>query len=298
MELKQLIYFKRVAELEHITKASEELFVSESHLSRIISGLEGELGVELFDRSGRGIKLNPCGITLYNNVLNIMNSVDEAIKQVKASYQKQRSQLTVITNVSAYFPSLLKKLAKTAPDLILRQYSAPRNDLIRKLREGGVDFAICCPPIADELEFSSIILHTEPAVVIYPKNHWLEGYKTVSLKMLKEEAFISVAQGYGSRDAVEISYYSTGIVPNFIIETGDTSLVYRYVYEGLGIALVPKSMTKQEDYFKDHYVDIEEPASGTIAISWKRNKVFNEFESIFYNITLEYFNDLTKRYNQ
>lgn len=295
MEFRHLLYFKRVAELEHITKAAEELFISESHLSRIITELENELGVKLFDRSGRGIQLNLCGLTLYKNVINIINSVDEAKKQVKATYQKQHSQLTVITNVGAYFPSLLKKLAKIAPELNLKQYSAPRNELIKNLGAGIVDFAICCPPINDELQFSSTILHTEPAVVIYPKNHWLEGYKTVSLKMLKEEAFISVAEGYGARDAVEISYSSTGILPNIVIETGDTSLVFRYVYEGLGIALVPKSMTMQEDYFKDHFADIEEPASGTISIAWMRNKTFNEFESIFYDITLEYYRDLANK---
>lgn len=296
MELRHLFYFKRVAELEHITKAAEELFISESHLSRIIAGLEYELGVKLFDRSGRGLQLNPCGRTLYENVLNIINSVDEAKKQVKATYQKQHSQLTVITNVGAYFPSLLKKLAKIAPDLNLRQYSAPRNEVIKNLGAGIVDFAICCPPINDELQFSSTILHTEPAVVIYPENHWLKGHKTISLKMLKEESFISVAEGYGTRDAIEISIASTGLLPNIVIETGDTSLVFKYVYEGLGIALVPKSMTMQDNYFKYHFADIEEPASGTIAVTWIRNKTFNEFESIFYDITLEYYRDLAKNY--
>lgn len=293
MEFKQLIYFKKVAELEHITKAADELIVSESHLSRIISELENDLGVKLFDRKGRGIQLNPCGFTLYKNVLNIINSIDEAKKQVKTSYQKQRSQLTVITNVGAYFPGLLKRLSEIAPDLNLKQYSAPRNELIKNLGAGTVDFAICCPPINDELQFTSTILHTEAVVVIYPKNHWLEGHKTVSLKQLKDEAFVSVVQGYGARDAVEVSYSSAGILPNIIIETGDTIMVFKYVYEGLGIALVPKSMTIREEYFKNHYADVEEPASSTVAITWTRNKIFNEFENIFYNISIEYFRELS-----
>jgi len=289
LEFQHLLYFKKVAELEHITKASEELFISQAHLSRIIAELEEDLGVKLFDRKGRGIKLNPCGLTLYQNVLKIMCAIDEAKKQVKAVNDRQQSQVTVITNAGGYMPGLLLRLTKLAPNLRLRQYSAPRDDLIKKLRDGEVDFAICCPPISDGIEFASTVLRTEPAVVIYPRNHWLEDRKVISLSEIKEEAFISVAQGYGARDSMEVSYYSTGITPNFIIETGDTTSVYRYVHEGLGIALVAKSLIRQEAYFKDHIVDIEEPTSGTIAISWKKNKVFDEIETAFYQTAIEYY---------
>ncbi len=292
MEFKHLLCFKRVAELEHITKAANDLYMSQAHLSRIIAELESELGVKLFDRDGRGIKLSPCGLSLYQNVLKIIIQMDDTKKQVQTVYQRQLSQLTVVTNAGAYMPGLLLRLTKVDPTLKLRQYSAPRKDIIQMLREGSVDFAICCPPIKDELEFKSTILRIEPAVVIYPKGHWLEGIKNVSLSQLQGELFIGVAQGYGARDAVESSYYSTGISPNFIIETGDTSAVQRYVYEGLGIALVAKALIRQDEYFKDHYADIDEPASGTLAITWKKDKAFGENDNLFYQTALDFYREL------
>lgn len=298
MEFKHLLCFKRVAELEHITKAASDLYMSQAHLSRIIAELESELGVKLFDRDGRGIKLSPCGLTLYENVIKILTQMDDAKKQVQNVYQRQLSQLTVVTNAGAYMPGLLLRLAKVDPTLKLRQYSAPRKEILQMLREGIVDCAICCPPIPDELDFKSTILRVEPAVVIYPRGHWLEGRDVVSLHELQEESFISVAQGYGARDAVESSYNKTGFSPNFVIETGDTGSVNRYVYEGLGIALVPKSLIMQDEYFKDHHTNIAEPASGTLAITWKQDKTFNENDNLFYQVCLDYYRELDRFSNE
>lgn len=292
MELKHLICFKRVAELEHITKAANDLYMSQAHLSRIIAELEFELNVKLFYRDGRGIKLNPCGFTLYENVIKILTQMDDCKKQVQSVYQRQLSQLTIVTNAGAYMPGLLLRLAKVAPNLKLRQYSSPRKEILQMLREGSVDYAICCPPITDELDFKSTDLRVEPAVVIYPRGHWLEERDSVSLHELQEESFISVAQGYGARDAVEIAYNKTGFSPNFVIETGDTSSVNRYVYEGLGIALSPKSLIMRDDYFKNHYTNIDEPASGTLAITCKQDRTFGENDNLFYQTVIDYFSNL------
>ena len=65
MELKQLSFFKRTAELEHMSRAAEELLVSQPYLSKTISDLEGELGAPLFDHKGRNIVLNYCGKAFY-----------------------------------------------------------------------------------------------------------------------------------------------------------------------------------------------------------------------------------------
>jgi hypothetical protein len=65
ISLKMLQYFKKVAETQHITNASKELYISQPQLTRVIAELERELGVTLFDREGKGIRLNPCGEAFY-----------------------------------------------------------------------------------------------------------------------------------------------------------------------------------------------------------------------------------------
>ena len=78
MELKQLVYFKRLAECQHMTRAAERLGVTQPFLSRVITSMEKELGVSLFDHVGRGIRLNKNGEYFYKQVSEILKSTERA----------------------------------------------------------------------------------------------------------------------------------------------------------------------------------------------------------------------------
>ena len=83
MELKQLRYFKTAAEFQHITKAANALDINQPVLSRSLSALEEELGVELFDHVGRGITLNENGIYFYKRVCEIFATLEDACEDLK-----------------------------------------------------------------------------------------------------------------------------------------------------------------------------------------------------------------------
>ena len=89
-------------------------------------------------------------------------------------------------------------------------------------------------------------------------------------------------------------YRTHSFTPNFIIETGDSSTMARYVTAGLGISVVPKSLFIQEDYFKDHYVEFEEDIYGTLELVWNRNHKFSQSEQLFYDTALDYFRELAE----
>lgn len=292
MELKHITYFVRVAELEHMSKAADDLFVSQPHLSRIISELEAELGVKLFDKDGRGIKLNSCGFVFYKQSLRIINTINDAKVAVLNEYQSRQFQLSVVTNAGAYMPGLLTALSLNYPTLKIKQFSAPRKQLIRMLSRDEVDFAICCTPILNDLQYTNLVLRHEPAVIIYPSGHWLEDRNEVSISELKNEDFIGANLGYGARDALEPSYSGIGFNPRFTIETADTSSIENYVLSGLGIAIVAKSLICKNSYFKYHYTNISEPAEGVLSISYRKDKEFNAAEKIFYNEAIEYYKNI------
>ena len=77
MEIHTLTYFKKVAELQHITRAAEELRVAQPSLSRTIAGLEAELGVRLFQRSGKNIRLNRSGEIVLHHTNRILRELQE-----------------------------------------------------------------------------------------------------------------------------------------------------------------------------------------------------------------------------
>ena len=296
MDLRSMICFKKVAELQHMTKAAHELYISQAHLSRIISELEDELGVRLFDRAKRGIKLNSCGQIYYQYVLKILNLIEESRRSVQEEQSRKQAQLIVATNAGAYMPGLINLWMHTAPNLRIKQYSVQREQLISMLYEEIISFAIVCPPIED-IRFENTFLRKEPAVIIYPKGHWLEGYKKISIHALKDESFVGVSLGYGARDSVEILYKKYNFSPNFIIETGDTAMVEQYVSAGLGVAVVPLSLIQQEEWFQDHYVEPEEELYGILSLAWNKDRVLSHNDQAFCQTTVEYFKSLAHNPN-
>ena len=114
MNLRQLQYFKTIAELEHYTRAAEKLYVSQSNLSHSIQELEDELNVEFFVRKGRNIKLTKYGELFLPYVSQALNLLDTGVARLQ-DYINPNSG----TVVMACFPSL----AEFAPELIVRYLS-------------------------------------------------------------------------------------------------------------------------------------------------------------------------------
>lgn len=289
MEIKHLRYFKRVAELEHLTQAAKELYVSQSYLSYVISEMEDELGVKLFDRVGRGIVLNPCGQEFYREVVGLFMRFEDAKKKTFDVYKKHTTQLTIMTNAGTYMPSLISAISQVLPKISIRQLSGKRRKIARSLLDGDVDFAICCPILAEEPEIESYLLHTELGVVIYPAGHWLEGKEIVNIEDIADENFINVSLGYGTRDALDVYLQSKKIQLNSIIETSDTISIFDYVHHGLGIAFAPITMAKRHMQFKDRYVKVADSPSATIGLSWNKNGYIGEAGNAFVTAIKEFF---------
>lgn len=293
MEIRHLLFFKKVAETQHLTRAANELFVSQSHLSHVIIELENELGVALFDRVGRGIQLNPYGREFYNRVLKLAYDLEDAKKEVVNMYNRQSIHLTLVTNVSTYMPLLLKTNKVYSPNLNIHQHSEKRRKIIRMLLDGEADFAITCPPIIEEPDLETIHLRDEQGVVIYPDGHWLQSRTSVSLKELNGERFISVTPGYGLRDVQDVLFRENGLLAVNSVETSETMSIYAFVKEGLGIALVPKFMTTHHDYFSKQFVEIDEHPIGSIGLTWRKGHYKNEAYSVFYDNTVAFFKQNT-----
>jgi len=293
MEIRHLLYFKRVAEVEHLTKAANDLFISQSHLSHVIIELENELGVKLFDRVGRGIALTPCGREFYQDVVKLLYEFDDAKKKAQEIYKRQSTQLTIVTNVSTYMPGLLKRNKQDSPNLNIQQYSAKRRRIIRMLLDGDADFAICCPILSEEPELESLLLHTELGVIVYPADHWVRNRDRVAFSELKDENFISVSPGYGTRDMQDIYFREAGITVNSSVETTDTSSIYNFVKDGLGIALAPKTMTRLHPDFEYQFVELQEAPTATIGLTWRKDHYLSEAGKAFFETTRNFFKELS-----
>lgn len=241
MNLKQLQYFKTIAELEHYTRAAEKLYVSQSTLSHAIQELETELNVKLFTRNGRNVKLTKYGELFLPHVKKTLESLETGISTLQEYINPNSGTVTL-----SGFPSL----AQFLPDLIVRYLSETNRVGVRfqfsqdsfyviqdHLLSGKIDLAFAT--WIDDPRVEHVKLGTHPLVLLVPFAHRLARRESASLKELDQESFIdfdSTSQlHYQNREMFE----SLNIHPNILVETPQDIVMYGLVAANHGVAITP-----------------------------------------------------------
>ena len=245
MNLRQLQYFKTIAELEHYTRAAEKLYVSQSNLSHSIQELEDELNVEFFVRKGRNIKLTKYGELFLPYVSQALNLLDTGVARLQ-DYINPNSG----TVVMACFPSL----AEFAPELIVRYLSETNRVGVRlqfnqeatfmqlrdKLLAGEIDLLFCTK--IDDPRVEGALIGEHQIVLLVPESHRLAQRESVDLRELDGEPFISFDNNCQLRSVTDELFRSLGIQPKITMETAQDVIMYGMVAANHGVAIVPRPL--------------------------------------------------------
>ena len=148
MEMHQLRYFARVADLGNVTRAAEACHVSQPSLSQQISKLERELGQPLFERLGRGVRLTEAGKMFKRYSDQILSLTEDARTRVTDDPDSGRITLAAIPTIAPYYlPSLRTRFAKEAPKARVEIVEETTVNILRLLAEGEIDLAVLALPI-------------------------------------------------------------------------------------------------------------------------------------------------------
>lgn len=236
MELKNLKYFQKVAELQHITKAANELFISQPALSKIIRQLESELGTTLFDRHGKNIDLNENGKLLLdatNQIFDILNTVEHDIQK---NNKKNGTNIVISFNsVSMLMPLLISRFQKEYPDISI----ALTNTLSQE--EGDFPGLYChLDSFFSKTECDDMdILLKESCVLACSKEHPLAAREQVQLSDLNTEIFYYTTNCHSITDLMDYIESINGNHSLARIECIDPAAVFSFVEENLGVAFLP-----------------------------------------------------------
>lgn len=247
MELRHLKYFKVVAEELHFGKAANRLNMTQPPLSLQINQLEEEIGVSLFHRTKRSVKLTIEGKAFLDEVEKILENLDEAIETVKMINRGEVGEIiigfiaTVTYNV---LPNIIKHYRKEHPGVkvILKQLTSEEQMLA--LQNGTIHIAVLSDPAENE-EMKYQIIWKEPLVVALPKEHVLAEDETpIELSKLANDLFILTGRKANKNhyDAIINCCYRAGFSPTIVQETNEVSTVLALVAAGIGVALVPSSI--------------------------------------------------------
>lgn len=238
MEFLQLKYFQAVAKHEHITRASEELHISQPTLSISISRLEDELGMPLFERLGRHIKLNQYGKVFLERVNKIFLQLEDGKKELKDMMDNQDQIFSFAANNLYSYTTVLNQYSKLYPNAHFRQIIGTIDKMREALLHGDIDFCISSPSIVSD-EIECIPLSTEEMYLYVSKKHKLSGRSSIMLSEAADEPFISLPPGFGIRDLTESLCQLAGFKPNIVFESLITTGIMEMVNVNMGVSLLP-----------------------------------------------------------
>ncbi|SIS94355.1 transcriptional regulator, LysR family [Roseivivax lentus] len=238
--LRQLRYFDALARHGHFGRAAEASSISQPALSVQIKELETGLGVRLFDRSARQVRLTALGEEFAERVRDILRAVDELGDLARASDGRLsgRLRLGIIPTVAPYLlPRLIGALAESHPGLDIHVRETLTDRLIRELGEGRIDAAIVALPVS-EARLSEIALFDEAFVLIRPEAEAAEpvpdGEALARMRLLLLE------EGHCFRDQALSFCKRPARLPREGLEGSSLSTLVQMVGAGIGVTLIPE----------------------------------------------------------
>jgi DNA-binding transcriptional LysR family regulator len=240
---RDLRYFVAVAEELHFTRAAERLFVSQPALSKQIRMLERTLGVALFERRGREVRLTTTGARLLPDAQRLLADWDAAAAAVEDT--KRRQQLTLVVGMSTsparggLLPAIRSRFTAIVPQARLRLRQVGWEDASAGLADGSSDVAFVWLPLPDQERYEFVAVAEEDCLVVMPEDHPLAQRDTLAFSDLLDEPFLALPASAGSlRDYWLALDRRNGRPPVIGAEITSPDETYEALVDGRGICLV------------------------------------------------------------
>lgn len=296
MELTQLKYFLAAANCGQIVQAAEMLHISQSAVSMAISRLEKELGVDLFERQGRSIRLTRHGESFAHMITPAMAELDFAANQMRTA-QQEPDTITLSVEMPD-FATLFESIYCTLhPEARFRQGMDPTDVTRKKLVCGQVDFAISFEPFSDP-DISSILLMQDPVLVQLSASHPLAGRDGIYLSELADTKFVSFSPEYSFRRWTDGMCYLAGFRPDVCFEVGDGQSMFHVVRYRNAATFIGLSTWTEDDYAAEPDVNEEDDVKAiplldkhcfrSAYLSYNKNRIITSETKSFLDYALQF----------
>ena len=281
MNSKKLKYIITIAELKSISKAANELFISQPSLSSILSNLEKELGVTLFNRSTSPLSLTYAGekyIKIAKEILSLESNLKKELFDIS---NMKKGKLTVgIPSVRGthVLPLILPKFKEKFPAMEIHLIEGDSNYLEECLFSGKVDLVLTSLP-TNHKKINCELLYEEKIMLACKKGYLGEDYllpnstNVISLEKLKDIDFKLTENLFDMFD----------FKPKVVLETANTATAFRLATSGLGVSFVSEMIlntTVPMDDFDLFNIE-NSPIIWNISISYLKNAYLNDAQRYF-----------------
>ncbi len=250
MNLYQLQYFKTMAKVQHYTKASKILCITQPSLSNSISALEEELGVSLFEKRGRNVVLSRHGKVFLSYVENALNQLQLGTDKVRELSGDLQAPINIgfIYTLSYYFiPSLLAGFRDNTEyadaEFSLHEGTTSNQctpTLVKKLKEDSLDLIfISLLPMDNDIEFVPVC--DQELVALVPLDFPLADGDGLDLERIGAYPFIHFSGKSGLKQEINRMFERVNVVPKVCCEVEDVVSIAGLVASHVGMAIVPET---------------------------------------------------------
>lgn len=248
MNFYQLVYFRKVAETKNISRAAEELLVTQPAVSKQVRALEEELGEKLFDRIGKKVFLTKTGQVLLAHADRILRSIEEAKTAVRDLSEGCSGELVIGTSdhISLHrLPGILKRYITAFPKVDLKLRCHRSETVLDMVGKNLVDIGVITLPLVSANLISRVIWK-DPMSLVFPKGHPLASLKKTRLKDIVSYAMILPETGTTTRKNIDAAFAKKKLAPNITMEVAYIETIKGLVKAGLGISILPDKAVEQE----------------------------------------------------
>ena len=247
MNLRDLEYFVAVAQYRHFGKAAKFCFASQPTLSGQIKKLEEELGVILFERNNRKVRLSEAGGVIFQKAQKILSQVKELGELAQEFIDPSVGvlHLACIPTMAPYFlPLILPLIKEYFPQLKVYLYEWTTAQIVSALREGRVDIGLLALPLLEK-DLFEIPLGVEEFYLGLPKRHPFAADNVVNLSDLRNEKLLLLEEGHCFRHQALEFCRQIGAGENLSFRATSFETIKRMIILNGGLTLVPELTARQ-----------------------------------------------------
>lgn len=255
MDFKELRYLTSIARNQNLTKASQELYISQPSLSKFLHNLENNMGVNLFNRVGNKFVLTYAGeryIEYAKRILLIKKDLDDEMNDLSALRDGRLNVAFPQARCSYMAPAILPEFKKAYPNIKVSLFEESSNQLEKLVQNGKVDIAILNGPV-NHPDLAYEILCKEEMVLVVSRDHPLANsgklikgnkYPWIDISEFKNDNFILHYPEQRTEQIATQIFNEKKIVPQVVLRTHSTEGAVRLAASGFGVCFVSENHMK------------------------------------------------------
>ncbi|MCG8426113.1 MAG: HTH-type transcriptional regulator CysB [Chromatiales bacterium] len=251
MKLQQLRFLLAVAQNNlNVTTAADRLFTSQPGVSKQIRLLEEELGVPIFQRSGRQLTgITPAGKAIIAHAEQVLKDVD-AIRDAANEYSDPKngslSIATTHTQARYVLPKVIQQFRTNYPKVDLQIHQGNPEQISEMAAGGAVDFAIATEATADFGNLLMMPCYHWNRAIITPHDHPLSQVQPLTLEAIAQYPIVTYVFGFTGRSQLDEAFRQHHLEPQVVLTATDADVIKTYVKLGLGVGILAKMAYQPE----------------------------------------------------